>query len=114
MPDCGMPDSSRVTAATSEALGLPVGPLELTMIAATTATTAAPTTSPSWRRRRWRRAVSSSALLATLVKLVTDRRLHLAMLALAILGVAIAGYLTYVHYRSLHPLCLAGGGGCER
>jgi uncharacterized membrane protein len=45
---------------------------------------------------------------------VTDRRLHLATVTLAVLGVAVAGYLTYVHYRGLHPLCLAGGGGCER
>jgi uncharacterized membrane protein len=61
-----------------------------------------------------RRATSWSALLATLVTLVTDRRLTVASFALAILGVAIAAYLTYVHYRGLHPLCLAGGGGCER
>jgi uncharacterized membrane protein len=33
---------------------------------------------------------------------------------LAVVGIAISGYLTYVHYRGLHPLCLAGGGGCER
>jgi uncharacterized membrane protein len=33
---------------------------------------------------------------------------------LAVVGIAISGYLTYVHYRGLHPLCLAGVGGCER
>jgi uncharacterized membrane protein len=49
-----------------------------------------------------------------MVTLVTDRRLTVASFLLAVLGVAIAGYLTYVHYRGLHPLCLAGGGGCER
>ena len=32
--------------------------------------------------------------------------------ALAMLGVAIAGYLTYVHYAGIDPVC-TGGGGCE-
>jgi uncharacterized membrane protein len=36
------------------------------------------------------------------------------MAALAVLGLGIAGYLTYVHYRGLHVACLAGGGGCEQ
>jgi uncharacterized membrane protein len=35
-----------------------------------------------------------------------------AILALA--GVAVAAYLTWVHYAGLEPLCLGGGGGCER
>jgi uncharacterized membrane protein len=35
------------------------------------------------------------------------------MLVLAGLGLAIAAYLTYVHYRGLHPLCFAHG-GCEQ
>jgi uncharacterized membrane protein len=35
-----------------------------------------------------------------------------AVLALA--GIAVAGYLTWVHYAGLEPLCLGGGGGCER
>ena len=33
---------------------------------------------------------------------------------LAIVGVAIAGYLTWVHYAGLEPVCVGGGGGCER
>jgi uncharacterized membrane protein len=33
---------------------------------------------------------------------------------LAIVGVAIAGYLTWVHYAGLQPVCVGGGGGCER
>lgn len=33
--------------------------------------------------------------------------------ALAVLGVAIAGYLTYVHYAGIDPVC-TGGGGCEK
>lgn len=32
---------------------------------------------------------------------------------LALLGVGIAGYLTYVHYAGIDPAC-TGGGGCER
>ncbi len=35
-----------------------------------------------------------------------------SMLVLVLIGTAIAGYLTYVHYAGLKPLCLAGG-GCE-
>jgi uncharacterized membrane protein len=34
--------------------------------------------------------------------------------ALALLGIAIAGYLTWVHYAGLEPVCVGGGGGCER
>ncbi len=41
-------------------------------------------------------------------------RLRLATGLLALLGLGIAGYLTYVHYEGLTPLCLAGGGGCEK
>ena len=39
--------------------------------------------------------------------------LRRATLVLALLGVAIAGYLTWVHYAHLQPVCV-GGGGCER
>ena len=34
--------------------------------------------------------------------------------ALAVVGIAIAGYLTWVHYAGLEPVCVGGGGGCER
>jgi len=43
-----------------------------------------------------------------------DRRLRVAALVVALLGVAVAGYLTYVHYADLEPLCAGGGHGCER
>jgi uncharacterized membrane protein len=33
--------------------------------------------------------------------------------AIAVVGLGIAAYLTYVHYAGLHPLCLASG-GCEK
>ncbi|PZS11096.1 MAG: vitamin K epoxide reductase [Solirubrobacterales bacterium] len=41
-----------------------------------------------------------------------DRRLALAILALCLLGIADAGYLTYVHYAGIKVLCLASG-SCE-
>lgn len=39
-------------------------------------------------------------------------RVEIAALALCVLGLLVAGYLTYVHYEGLEPFCLAGG-GCE-
>jgi uncharacterized membrane protein len=44
---------------------------------------------------------------------VTDRRLTAAIACLAAVGLAIAGYLTWVHYSGAKPLCLASG-ACER
>ena len=41
-------------------------------------------------------------------------RLSHAVAALAILGAAIAGYLTWVHFAELEPFCVGGGGACER
>src|SRR5919197_6678801 len=35
-------------------------------------------------------------------------------LVLGVVGVGIAGYLTWVHYAGLKVVCLAGGGGCEK
>jgi uncharacterized membrane protein len=37
-----------------------------------------------------------------------------AIAALALAGVAIAGYLTWVHYAGTPPVCLGGSTGCER
>jgi uncharacterized membrane protein len=44
---------------------------------------------------------------------VSDRRLRLTALVLALAGLAVAGYLTYVHYAELEPVCGLGG-DCER
>jgi uncharacterized membrane protein len=41
-------------------------------------------------------------------------RLSHAVAALAVLGAAIAGYLTWVHFAELEPFCVGGGGACER
>ena len=32
----------------------------------------------------------------------------------ALLGLAVAAYLTYVHYAELEPICAGGAGGCEK
>jgi uncharacterized membrane protein len=45
---------------------------------------------------------------------VSERGLRRATAVLALLGLAIAGYLTWVHYAGLKPICAGGGGGCER
>ncbi|HEV7774517.1 MAG TPA: vitamin K epoxide reductase family protein [Conexibacter sp.] len=43
----------------------------------------------------------------------TDRILHRALVVLALVGIGIASYLTYVHYEGLSPIC-AVGHGCEK
>lgn len=45
---------------------------------------------------------------------MNGRRLTIAAAALALLGTAIAGYLTWVHVWGLEPFCVGGGGACER
>jgi uncharacterized membrane protein len=42
-----------------------------------------------------------------------DRRLRLAVLVLAVVGLGVAGYLTYVHYQGIRPVCGLGG-DCEK
>jgi len=41
-------------------------------------------------------------------------RLRWAAIAVALAGIGVAGYLTWVHYGDLEPFCVGGGGGCER
>jgi uncharacterized membrane protein len=41
-----------------------------------------------------------------------DARLRRVAMALALAGALIAGYLTWVHYAGISPVC--GGSGCER
>lgn len=45
---------------------------------------------------------------------MSERALRVAGLLLAVAGIAIAGYLTWVHYAESLPVCVGGGGGCER
>jgi uncharacterized membrane protein len=40
---------------------------------------------------------------------INDRRLRLAAILLALVGLGIASYLTYVHYEDIHPVCGLGG-----
>ena len=44
---------------------------------------------------------------------MSDRRLRLAALVLSVLGLAVAAYLTYVHYEGIRPVCGLGG-DCEK
>jgi uncharacterized membrane protein len=44
---------------------------------------------------------------------VSRRALRLATAVLALAGIGIAGYLTWVHYKGIDPVCVGGGGGCE-
>jgi uncharacterized membrane protein len=43
---------------------------------------------------------------------MTDR-LRTVAIAISVVGIAIAGYLTYVHYAGIKPACTPGG-GCEK
>jgi uncharacterized membrane protein len=45
---------------------------------------------------------------------VTDRPLRIAAIVLSLLGIGVAGYLTYVHYADISPICAGGSGGCEK
>ncbi len=49
---------------------------------------------------------------ATAASDATDRRLRIAIGVVAVIGIGIATYLTYVHYAGLKVLCLSSG-GCE-
>lgn len=42
-----------------------------------------------------------------------DRRLRIAALVLVLLGIGVAGYLTYVHYAGVAPVCSISH-GCEK
>ena len=45
---------------------------------------------------------------------MSDSQLRLLAGALALAGLAIAIYLTIVHYDHSSPVCVGGGGGCEK
>jgi uncharacterized membrane protein len=40
---------------------------------------------------------------------VTDRHLRIAAIVLALVGLGVASYLTYVHYEDIRPVCGLGG-----
>jgi uncharacterized membrane protein len=45
---------------------------------------------------------------------MSDRRLRIAVAVLSLAGLGVAGYLTWVHYADLEPICAGGSGGCEK
>jgi uncharacterized membrane protein len=45
---------------------------------------------------------------------VSTARLRTVAIVIALAGVAVAGYLTWIHYGEIDPVCVGGGGGCER
>jgi uncharacterized membrane protein len=44
---------------------------------------------------------------------IDDRHLRLAAIVLALIGLGVASYLTYVHYDGIHAVCGLGG-DCEK
>jgi uncharacterized membrane protein len=44
---------------------------------------------------------------------MSPRQLRLALIVLALAGAGVAGYLTYVHYAGINPVCMTGG-SCEK
>lgn len=43
-----------------------------------------------------------------------EAKLRIALAVLGLAGLAVAGYLTAVHYQGDEPVCLAGGHGCAK
>ena len=44
---------------------------------------------------------------------MSTRTPRIALTVLTVAGLGVAGYLTYVHYAGINPVCTAGG-GCEK
>ncbi len=44
---------------------------------------------------------------------MSARTLRITMIALTVVGLGVATYLTYIHYAGIKPLCGRNGGGCE-
>jgi uncharacterized membrane protein len=44
---------------------------------------------------------------------VSERSVRILLAVLALAGLCMSAYLTWVHLRGVAPVCLAGGGGCE-
>jgi uncharacterized membrane protein len=44
---------------------------------------------------------------------MSARTLRITMVVLTAIGLAVASYLTYIHYAGIKPLCGRNGGGCE-
>ena len=48
-------------------------------------------------------------LVAVKARVLRDQVLRSAMFFLAVVGLGVASYLTYVHYSGIQPVCTAGG-----
>jgi uncharacterized membrane protein len=44
---------------------------------------------------------------------MSARALRITMIVVAVIGLGVASYLTYIHYAGIKPLCGRNGGGCE-
>ncbi len=44
---------------------------------------------------------------------MSTQTLRRTLIALTVLGIGVASYLTYIHYAGIKPLCGRNGGGCE-
>jgi uncharacterized membrane protein len=44
---------------------------------------------------------------------MSARALRITMIAITLIGLGVASYLTYIHYAGIKPLCGRNGGGCE-
>jgi len=44
---------------------------------------------------------------------MSARTLRITLTVMAVLGVGLASYLTYIHYAGIKPLCGRNGGSCE-
>jgi uncharacterized membrane protein len=44
---------------------------------------------------------------------VSERSTRVLLAVLAVVGLLMSAYLTWIHLRGVAPICLAGGGGCE-
>jgi uncharacterized membrane protein len=44
---------------------------------------------------------------------MSARSLRITLIALTVIGLGVAAYLTYIHYAGIKPLCGRNGGGCE-
>ena len=44
---------------------------------------------------------------------MSARTLRTTLVVMAVIGVGLASYLTYIHYAGIKPLCGRGGGSCE-
>src|SRR3954453_23749215 len=43
---------------------------------------------------------------------MSARTLRITLIVLTVIGIALASYLTYIHYANVKPLCGRGGGTC--